>query len=106
MVMEFDKHEWKHDAQGLCRQDGPVRPNWQGLQARLFAARAARRVLPTDTTASRRPPFGSFDDHSARAIVAFGCDSAFVNPNDSADRNAGDANGSHIAAQSRNGERG
>lgn len=69
-----------------CRQEvapagfvrAEVRPDWQGLRARLGAAHAARRVLLDDVRVLHAK--GSFDSASAHALTSFGHDLPDVNP--------------------------
>jgi len=106
MVIDFDKQHWQQGTGGHGESAGRVRPDWHGLQARLLAARDARAAFAAGASAGSSRDLGSFDGMAARRMVAFGLGSAFVNPNDSANRNAEGVNETHVADETENGERG
>lgn len=107
MVMEFNTQDWQHGRQASREPGSLVRPDWEGLYARLLAARQMRRALAHNESGSRQAaPSGSFDSVSARWVVASGHDSVFVNSTDSANRNAGGAMETRVAVVCRSGDRG
>jgi hypothetical protein len=106
MVIEFDNLEWQRGSPGPHESGRLARPDWHGLQARLRAARDAARVFAAGGSTSRSASCGSFDGSAARWIVDFGQDSAFVNPNDSAIRNASVVKVDLVADESKYGDRG
>jgi hypothetical protein len=106
MAIEFDSQVWQQEARKPRESRGIVRPDWHSLQARLLAARDAGRAFAQNGSTDRSGNSGSFDRPAARCISVFGMDSAFVNPNDSADRNAGVVNEAFVADEVESGDRG
>jgi hypothetical protein len=83
-----------------------ARPDWQGLRARMAAARQARQSMALLNGAGEPGVPGSFDSTSARLIVGMGIASGIVNQTDSANRNAGGAKDTDVAVTGRSGDRG
>jgi hypothetical protein len=106
MAIELDIQSWQQGTGGSRECGALVRPDWRGLQARLLAAREARRTFVAGGSTGGSGSSGSFDGPVARWISALGHHSAFVNPNDSANRNADGANEAIVAAEDRSGDRG
>lgn len=70
MDIGFDHRSWTNDPAG--RVGGTAGPlEWQGLRARLSAARSAQRELAPQDCAVRVPGIGSFDCVSARALADY-----------------------------------
>ncbi|MCB2077698.1 MAG: hypothetical protein KDE55_08370 [Novosphingobium sp.] len=84
----------------------PVRPDWHGLRARLYAAHAARRALVTLNGASANNVNGSFHKVAARFAVRHHQVLSSVNPDCWDDGKSGRVIHGPVAGNSRTGDRG
>jgi hypothetical protein len=73
MDIGIERQNWRFEA-GTAAD---LRPDWQGLRARLAAAHAARAAC---AHLAQSAVSGSFDRLSARSVATFPQDSEAVNP--------------------------
>jgi hypothetical protein len=91
MEIEIDMDGWQFPA--AVGDSDRVRPDWQGLRARMAAASAVWTML-ADAAVHPAPQTGSFHRRSATAIDAFWHDLSGVNPSALLDgRDVGGNNG-------------
>jgi len=106
MAIEFDEQIWQPGGLDASRSCAPMQPDWHGLRARFLAVRETRRACSPGDAGRRGTKPGSFSGHAARTIGAFSRPLAFVNPNDSANRNAAKAMDQIVADECMSGDRG
>lgn len=106
MAIELDDHIWQHALLGSAQGCGQMRLDWHGLRCRLLAARETVQALAAGCAYGEAAVIASFSGQAARMIGAFAQESAFVNPNDSANRNADGANMAFVADGFSSGDRG
>jgi hypothetical protein len=106
MAIEFDEQIWQHGGLDASQSAAPMQPDWHGLRARLLAVRETHRAYSPSFKGQGHTKPGSFSGHAARTIWAFARPLAFVNPNDSANRNAATALDQIVADDFMSGDRG
>lgn len=118
MDIAFDRDGWRdswRDGWTARPRDGRAdaagRPDWPGLRARLWAARAAHHALKDKARAGTSAieaavEAGSFDRPSARTLADYGPALIGVNPDSWADSKPVGARDSCVADETSLGERG
>jgi hypothetical protein len=110
MDIAFDRDGWTARP-GDGRADASGRPDWPGLRARLWAARAAHHALRNKARAGTGAiqaavQAGSFDRSSARMLADYGPGLIEVNPDSWANGKPVGARDSCVADETSLGERG
>jgi hypothetical protein len=100
----YDHNDYRQEVAPAGFVRAEVRPDWQGLRARLGAAHAARRVLLDDVRVLHAK--GSFDRACAHALTSFGHDLPEVSPGPSEVGNLLGANHEDTAGRQITGGRG